>query len=461
MNARRIIVMFLVAAMLIGATYLVTSTRPGPTPPGQVSLGLEDSFSVSHVKSTDELIDYWGARFKGNPQDFISLTYLGQTYMSKARETGDIANYVSAESAFRKALAIDPKYENAQGYLSAVLFAKHDFHGALAQANYVYAYDPHALLVLGTIGDAQMELGNYSQAETAFQTLLDRAPGPAVYARLSRLDWLQGYPEGALQWMQRAVDEATQAGYTGEEAAWYEFQLGELYFNVGRPEDAETHYSAALSYFDNYYLALIGLGKVRAAQNRLTEAITYYERAVAIIPQPEYLAALGDLYAVTGQSAKAQREYDTVEFIGKLAAINQVIYNRQLALFYGNHDRKLTEALDLAGNELAVRKDLYGYDAYAWTLFKNGRYSDAAEGIGQALKLGTRDALLYYHAGMIYAALGDSPRAEAFLNEALFINPHFDLLQSRIATAKLEQLRSQANASPGRARRLDPAIVLN
>ncbi len=101
-----------------------------------------------------------------------------------------MANYVSAEAAFRKALEIDPKFENAQGCLSAVLFAKHDFQGALAQANYVYAYDPHALLVLGTIGDAQLELGNYSQAETDFQTLLDRAPSPPVYARLSRLNWL-------------------------------------------------------------------------------------------------------------------------------------------------------------------------------------------------------------------------------------------------------------------------------
>lgn len=450
MTLKRVVFFFAAAVILIGATYLVGNPASNSPNPQQVSLGLEDSVPATHVKGTDELIEFWRARFKDNPRDFISLTYLGQTFMVKARETGDVANYVSAEDAFRKALAVDAKYENAQGYLSAVLFSKHDFRGALAQASYVYSYDPHALLVLGTIGDAQQELGNYSEAAASFQTLLDRAPSPPVYARLSRLNWIEGRPDQALLWMQRAVNEARQSEYGGEEAAWYEYQLGEVYFNLGRIDGAEKHYTAALGDFGRYYLALVGLGKVSAAKNRFDDAISYYQQAVAIIPQPEFLAALGDLYAVTGQPAQAQRQYDTVEFIGKLAAINKVIYNRQLALFYGNHDRKLGEALDLASNELSVRKDIYGYDAYAWALYKNGRYSEAAASIDQALRLGTQDSLLDYHAGMINAALGNSQLAEELLGQALSINPHFDLLQSRIARGTLDQLRNQSTLEQNR-----------
>ena len=62
----------------------------------------------------------------------------------------------------------------------------------------------------------------------------------------------------------------------------------------------------------------------------------------------------------------------------------------------------------------------------------------------QALSLGTRDAMLYYHAGMIYVGLGDSLRAQAMLNEALSINSHFDLLQSRVARETLDGIGATA-----------------
>jgi tetratricopeptide (TPR) repeat protein len=133
-----------------------------------------------------------------------------------------------------------------------------------------------------------------------------------------------------------------------------------------------------------------------------------------------------------------------VEFIGKLQAINKVIYNRQLALFYANHNLNLNESLQLAQTELMNRKDIYAYDTYAWALYKNGRYTEAADAMQNAMRLHTRDALLYYHTGMIYKALDDHAQAETFLSQALLINPHFDLLQARIAQSALTNLQIHA-----------------
>ena len=62
----------------------------------------------------------------------------------------------------------------------------------------------------------------------------------------------------------------------------------------------------------------------------------------------------------------------------------------------------------------------------------------------QAMSLGTRDAMLYYHAGMIYTALGDDLQAQAMLAEALSINPQFDPLQSRVARETLETIGATA-----------------
>jgi tetratricopeptide (TPR) repeat protein len=112
-------------------------------------------------------------------------------------------------------------------------------------------------------------------------------------------------------------------------------------------------------------------------------------------------------------------------------------------MFEANHNRKLDESLKLASTELAVRKDIYGYDAEAWALYKNGRYQEAALDMDRAMKLGTREALLYYHAGMIAEAMGEYPRAKDMLTRALSINPHFDLLQARVAHMTLDKRQSR------------------
>ena len=145
----------------------------------------------------------------------------------------------------------------------------------------------------------------------------------------------------------------------------------------------------------------------------------------------------------TRTTAQAKGEYDTVEFIGKLQAINQVIYNRQLALFYANHNLHLEKSLEMAQKELENRKDIYAYDTDAWALYKNHRYSEAAQMIKEAMKLGTRDAMLYYHAGMIYRSLSEETQAAQMLSEALTINPHFDLLQAPIARGTLIDLYAE------------------
>ncbi len=427
MTYRKIILMLITTLAIISGSRglsLIKQASSSPAPVN-ISIGLEGPVPAPGMKTTDEMIKFWQDRFERDQRDFISLTFLGDAYIRKARETGDVSEYERADATLQKALKMHPAYEVAQAYLSTVRYVQHDFQGAFDLANQVYTAHPDAISALATMGDAQLELGHYAEAETVYEELDKKSQSAPVYTRLARLTWLHGKPTEALNWMQQAVFDSDETGLSGENSAWYHFQLGEMYFNTGQLEQANTQYAAALKAFDNYYLALAGLGKVHAAQGRYTEAIEYYEKAVAVIPQPDLLSALGDLYAVTGSSDKAKQEYDTVVFIGKLQAINKVIYNRQLVLFYANHNFNLKESLQLAQNELMHRKDIYAYDTYAWALYKNGGYTEAADAIQQAMKLGTRDAALYYHAGMIYKSLGDDAQAQTMLSEALSINPHF------------------------------------
>jgi tetratricopeptide (TPR) repeat protein len=445
MTYRKIILMLIAALVIVGGSHGLSLLRraSNSSVPASVSVGMEDPAPAPGMKTTDELIKFWQARFERDPRDFISLTFLGDALIRKARETGDVSEYQRADATLQKALKLHPNYEVAQAYLSVVQYVKHDFLGALDLASQVYAAHPNAIQALATIGDAQLELGRYREAEATYKKLNQKSPSAPVYTRLARLAWLHGQPTEALNWMQQAVIDSEEMDVSAENLAWYHFQFGELYFNTGQLEKADAQYTAALKAFDNYYLALAGRGKVRAAKGDYEEAITFYEKAVSIIPQPDLLGALGDLYTLTGDSVKAKQEYDTVEFIGKLEAINQLIYNRQLALFYTNHNHNLEKSLVMAQKELENRKDIYAYDTYAWALYKNNHYSQAADTMKYALKLGTRDAMLYYHAGMIYRALGEDKQAEYMLSEALAINPHFDLIQAPIARYTLTDLYTQ------------------
>jgi tetratricopeptide (TPR) repeat protein len=389
------------------------------------------------------VISFWTERIATNPSAYLDLTYLGEAYARKARETGDVGSYERAETALRKALDVNESHVPASALLSSVLFSAHDFRGALRIAEPI-ADHPEALQALATVGDARLALGDYERAATAYETLRARAPVPAALTRLAALGEVRGDREQALALAYQALDLARESGDSGESLAWLELQAGELEFRSGRLEQAEGAFRASLAAFPGYYAALGGLAKVRAAEGDYPGAAGLYERAVAVVPQPELLAALGDVYSVLGRDAEAQDQYETVELIGKLAEINEQVYNRQLALFFADHDRRLDEALLLSMAELKVRKDVFGYDAAAWAAYKNGLLDRADELAAKALALGTQDARLYYHAGMIAKAQGRVDEARGLLERALAINPHFDLLQARVAQAALNTLRDSA-----------------
>jgi tetratricopeptide (TPR) repeat protein len=159
---------------------------------------------------------------------------------------------------------------------------------------------------------------------------------------------------------------------------------------------------------------------------------------------PAFVAELGDIYTRSGNLAEAKKQYELVEYIGLLGHINQVLHNRDLALYYADHGIKLQESLTLARKEFEVRHDVYTFDALAWALYKNGQYQEASDAIDHALAPGTRDALLYYHAGMIAGRLGQVSEARERLQTALNINPGFHVIYADAAREELKALEDQA-----------------
>ncbi|HJS19211.1 MAG TPA: tetratricopeptide repeat protein, partial [Anaerolineales bacterium] len=315
------------------------------------------------------------------------------------------------------------------------------FSRALDLSQQVYESNSQNASARLIMADSYLSLGQYQQAETIYNDLNESNSSPALLARLANLAELEGDSDLALQLIRRAAAETLHTSGTRENTAWYLLRVGDIYFNRGELREAGAFYEASLRVFQNYHLAYAGLGKVRAAQENYSEAIMYYQKAVDIVPQPEFLAALGDIYMFTDQPEQSAIQYETVEYIGKLAALNQQVYNRQLANFYSDHDSKVEAALHLALTELSERKDIYGYDAAAWAYYQNGKFEQAEKMMEQSLALGTQDALLYYHAGMIAHALHNDQQARQYLEQALAINPHFSIMHAEEARKTLDSIK--------------------
>jgi tetratricopeptide (TPR) repeat protein len=390
------------------------------------------------------------ARVARDPTYWDSYDRLASAYAQKARETGDISYFQLAEAALDQSLKLESTHrEAAPAYtqLATVHLAEHRFREAGEDAEKAIALTPDNLIAYPYAGDAELEIGNYQEAHAFYAHLIapnDDRPHPELNFLLAShgagLDWIEGRIPQATDDLTRAIELAREIHLPAENVAWTEFMLGEQFFLAGDLAAAEKYETASLIDFPRYHRALAAMGQVRAAQGRYPEAIDFYRRAIAIIPLPLYVAALADIYTANNDPADAKKQFALVEYIGKLSAINQQVFNRELALFYADHDIELPTALTLAEKELEVRHDVYTSDALAWAYLKNNSLPDARTNSERALRLGTQDAMMQYHAGMIYLALGDRAKTIAHLQRALAINPHFHVLFAPQAVKTLASL---------------------
>ena len=233
-------------------------------------------------------------------------------------------------------------------------------------------------------GDAQLELGNYRPSLSNSTTILVDPPDGMLHPGLSSSSppatepastGSPATPHRPPRTSTSAIDLGHQLHLPDENIAWTQFMLGEQFFQARRPRRRRaTKRPPPSPPSRDYHRALAAMGQIRAAQARYPESIAFYKDAVAIIPLPLYLAALGDVYTAAGDKANAEKQYAVVEFIGKLNAINQQVYNRELALFYADHNRKLPRGLDpRPERNLKSATTSTPQDALAWALLKNNQ----------------------------------------------------------------------------------------
>ncbi|MEO5823697.1 MAG: hypothetical protein ABIT71_24595 [Vicinamibacteraceae bacterium] len=372
-------------------------------------------------------------RIADEPGNGVAAARLADALLRQARATGNGGLAIQAEGALRTAIATAPTYE-AQRMLGAVLASQHRFRDAIVAAERARAIEPADAWNEGVIGDAHLELGEYDQAFAAFDAMMRKRPSAAAYGRASYARELQGDFDGALRLMQMALD-ATSA-HDPESQAWHYAQLGDLQYQLGHLADAEREYRHSAFTFANHPLAVAGLARVDAARGDLAAALAGYTSLQATAATPEYAARMAELEQALGRPKDAARHFALAEQGWRTDMPEPAHLARLLAR---TRDRA-AEALTVAEQAAASRQDIFTMDAVAWAALRAGNIGRAVEASRLALRTGTRDRSILYHAAAIAAASGDRARARSLATRALDGHPTFDVVLAPEAQALLASL---------------------
>lgn len=345
-----------------------------------------------------------------------NLIHLAVAYLREAQQTRNVRFHARAEQTCNRLLAMDSPTAEVLALEALSQAGQHRFREAIASAQRAIELNPDSPAAYGALADASIELGEYEQAATAVQRMLDLKPSGAAYARAAYLRSLHGDQAGGLALMKLAVEASSPRG----DRQWMLVHLAHDQLAAGRANAARRSYEEILSQDPEHAFALTGLARIAGAQGDYAGAVTLLERALEHTPDPDAHAALGDVLAAWGKPQEAQRHYQAAERLERAELRGPgAPEHRHLALLLADLGTELEEAVRLARLDAARRDDIYTADTLAWALFRSGRVAEASAVTQRALRLGTKDPILLYHAGMIAAASNDGRGAARLLEEAL------------------------------------------
>ena len=365
-----------------------------------------------------------------DPDDGESLVLLGYAYQQRWRETADASNLPRSEAALRRALRLDPRDALAVTGLGSLALIRHDFHAALALGHRAQRLAPASARTYGVVGDALLELGRYDEAFRAFERMVALRPGVASYARIAYARELLGDLRGAREAMRLAADAAWGQR---EPAAWASVELAKLELRTGELQRATRLLRGAQRLLPGYVYASEQLARVAAARGDVRGALRHARRTADAVPLPQFVALLADLHERVGNGPEARKQVATVRAIDRLLAANGVRTDVESVLFDADHRLGVQTLVARARAARAARPSILGDDALAWALARTGRCAEARPWSKRSLRLGTRDALLFFHRAEIERCAGNRAAARSWAGRALALDPAFSVRWAPVA----------------------------
>ena len=417
------------AVLALGGAFAPEARRA----PDRLPAGVAESSSAASPPATPRRDRRAaGASFALRPRDAKALETLGLAYLQRVRETGDASYYPKADGVLHERSRSQPHDLIATAGLGQLaLVAPPVSRGA-------HARPPRAVDladdggVYGVIGDAELELGRYPQA---FARVRPHG-GAQAERRVVRARLVRARAARRLAGAARAMQLASSSAVGEHEAyAWTHVQLGLLYLSTRPRRCAARELRVALALFPGYPFALDALAQAEAALGHLRAAIALERagrrpRAAATVRR----AARRPLRArpATRSAARSAVRADRRD---PAAARRERCPQRP-------RHRALRRRPRLTTRRTRSSSRATGYAsgrASSATTCSAGRSratAAAREALPyskRALRLGTQDALKFFHRGFDRGAASATARRRGYYRRALALNPHFSILWAPVA----------------------------
>ncbi len=353
-------------------------------------------------------------KIKTSPLPAPLFERLGWLFVAKARSANDPGFYNLVEQTALCLEAQEPGNSSALLLRGHALQSLHKFKEAEPIAR-ALVQKRGASFDFGLLGDILMDRGQMAQGIEAYQKMMELKPDLHSYTRAAHARWIKGDVEGAAELISMATDagssrnaEATAWSYTRRAA--YELQLGHLL-------ESRDAVNAALQLQSDNAAALFFRGRIELAQGETNHAIDSLQRAAKLNALPEYQWILADVLDLAGRKSEA------VAVESELNKRGAQEDPRTFALYLATRRIKSDVASKLVQRELIERSDIFTHDALAWAYNASGKFSEAKVQSNLALREGTEDARLFFHAAVIANALSEITEARAYSQKAAALRP--------------------------------------
>lgn len=318
---------------------------------------------------------------------------LGNIYAGR----GEIEKAVTAQ---QQAIAEDPDFADAHYHLGVLYSRKQDWQAAIDAYQKTVALMPTIPNAYYQLSRCYRQTGNIPEAEKAMQRFHTLKAADAEIQKHLEAVFIADTNEKAVALLTLAniylkhkrydaaietFNRVTRYSTSDTDTAQVSAGLARIAADQGDPTQAIRHYERAvalgLETAEVYHNLGIAYMQNRAGQNALKQ----FRRALEIDANlPETLTLLGTLYTANRQFDAAEAHYKRAIL---LAPEDAVAYHG-LAYLYGQHDRNLAKAVELArhATQLAPASAPY-HNTLSWLYYKVGRYDAAETAILKAIEL--------------------------------------------------------------------------
>ena len=220
-------------------------------------------------------------------------------------------------------------------------------------------------------------------------------------------------------------------------------QIAHLNLEIGNLDAAEVELKQALTMLPDDRNALNNKAQLCRMQGRPAESVQLLRQSYKAAPELETSYRLAEAMDAAGMKDAAKDAFAEFERQAQAESAHDANANRELIFYYADRANQPTRALQVAEEEASRRHDVYTLDAYAWALYKNGRNAEAKVHMDRALKVGVRDASVFYHAGEIELQLGNVAQAERYFHAGAEMNS-INSQEARVALMTLQSARDAA-----------------